>query len=249
MRLTTLDNIVRDVCIVSLQNASLSQYPRVARAVRSGIMQVNLNYSPSIKTQLITIGANMTAPLPADCVVVTKVGVLCTDGRIMTLVSDSNLRSDAYDKSIQEPLYCECEQPPATVLTLPAGLSEYYTFYNCYWGGSVYGELYGVSNSVPSLNYRVNKQFHVLEFSSGWVDAGFKVLVEYKSDGAGEFQMIPIEAAPAIKAYALYELHKNDPKYMYEFRRLADQMNTLHSESDILAVITALLGGQTSSPG
>lgn len=252
MRLTSLDNIVRDICIVNLQNSSLSQYMRVARAVRSALMQVNLHFLPSVSSKLVEVGDNFTATLPHDAVVVTKVGVFCEDGTIVTLMSDPSLRSVQYEKAQELPLYCECEQPPESVVT-PIDTTGLLAFYNVQWGNWRYGELYGRSNAAThAITWRHNKDFGVLEFSSTWIEPGFKVLVEYKTDGTGGYTIIPVEAQPAIKAYALYELFQLQPNkadfYMREFRRLADQMKRLHANTDWLAITNALLSGQRSSP-
>lgn len=252
MKLTSLDNIVRDICIVTLQNASLSQYMRVARAVRKAIMQANLYYEACVRSKLVTIGDNYTATLPPDCVVVTKVGVLCSDGTLLVLTNDSNLRSVAYEESQVVPEYCECEDPPTTV-TSASPACEYDTFYNCQWGANAYGELYGVSNAnYPTLCWRHNLDFGVLEFSTGWLESGWKILVEYKTDGSGDHESIKIEAVPTIDAYALYELFKGRPDiaraHMEEFRRQGRMLKQLHAQTDVSALTDALLRGQRSSP-
>lgn len=252
MRLTSLDNIVRDICIVTLQNPSLSQYMRVARAVRKAVMQTNLFYTAAVRSKLVTVSDNYTAALPPDCVVVTKVGVLCSDGTLMLLMNDSNLRAVMYSESQVVPEYCECDEAPAAATVAPVAC-QYDTFYNCQWGANQYGELYGASNgNYPSLCWRHNLDFGVLEFSTGWLESGWKVLVEYKTDGAGDYEDIKIEAAPAIEAYALYELFKLNSNvargHMEEFRRLGRMLKQLHAQADPSALTDALLRGQRSSP-
>ena len=45
MKFITIDDIVRDICIVNLDN-NMGMYARVLRAVRTAVDQVNLTYLP-----------------------------------------------------------------------------------------------------------------------------------------------------------------------------------------------------------
>lgn len=251
MRFTSLDHIVRDICIVQLGDEGLRQYMRVARAVGTALMQTNLHFLPDVRSLFIELDENYIAQLPPDALVVTKVGVLGSDMKMRALLNDSNLRSVEYRNSTEEVLYCECEEAPVQVTEPPTDPSSWSVFYNCLWGSGQYGEVYAQPSGLTgNTTWRHNTAAGVLEFSSAWVQPGYKVLVEYKSNGQGA--EIPVEAVPTIRAYALYELFQLQPGrssyYMEEFRRQARMLKALHLNIGPREIANALLNGQYSTP-
>ncbi len=250
MRLISLDHIVRDVCIVQFGDVTMNRYVRVARAAKWALHQVNLHFMPALKSVWLEVADNYTIQLPADAVVVSKVGLLTTKG-LVPLMYDDKIRATAYDQSLEEPLYCECDEAPEELTVVPETADYTNTFYNVSWGG-VYGEIYAAGNGLSNaVAWRHNRAAGVLEFSSGWMDSGYKVLIEYKTSGAEGGEVIPIEAVPAIKAYILYELFATRPDlaraHMEEFRRQARMLKSLYVKTDPIAIMNAFLRGQVAT--
>lgn len=253
MRYVTLDYVVRNICAVQLQDASYSQYVRVARAVRSGVEQASLHLIPAIKSAFVTVDENFIGVLPHDATLVTKVGVPATNGKIITILRDRKLRRDKLVEFLDEPEYCECDVPPDEAVNVPSGAVSQNIFHNVFWPGNrFYGELYSVPTTIDyggSWNY--NMDSGVLEFGAGqYIDVGCKVLVEYKA--AGECNMIPIEAQETIEAYALYKLnfHIAPGKAQFsmgEFKRQARMLKSLYGGDSAQALLNSLMLGQKST--
>jgi hypothetical protein len=252
MRFVTLDFIVRNICAVQLQDASFSQYPRVARAVRSAVIQAQMNFVPAMKSQLIEVDDNYIAQLPPDADTVTKVGLLTKSGRIVTLIRDNGLRRDQLERLEDEPEYCECEQAPDVALEVPLTSTPANVFHNVTWNAYRYGEMY----SVPTLldyvgTWRHNEQVGVLEMGAGTlVQTGIKILVEYKA--LGDVTMIPMEAQEAIEAFAMYKLDFNRAPgkaqfSMNEFRRHAAMLKRQYAAYDGISLLNAFMRGQKST--
>ena len=85
MKFITIDDIVRDICIVNLDN-NMGMYARVLRAVRTAVDQVNLTYLPVVKSELVEVDTNLIAPLPQDVITVLKVGMITSTGRLTRLI-------------------------------------------------------------------------------------------------------------------------------------------------------------------
>ena len=252
MRVVTLDFIVRNICAVQLQDATFSQYPRVARAVRSAVIQTQLNFIPAMKSLLIEVDGNLIAVLPPDADVVTKVGMLTKSGRIATLTRDNNLRRDQLERLLDEPEYCECEQAPDAAISVPGDASPSDVFHNVYWGANRYGELYSVPTTLDYVGtWRHNEQVGVIEMGSGTlVQPDVKILVEYKA--LGDVTMIPLEAQEAIEAFAMYKLDFNRAPgkaqfSMGEFRRHAAVLKAKYGAYDPLSLLNAFMRGQKST--
>ena len=90
MKFITIDDIVRDICIVNLDN-NMGMYARVLRAVRTAVDQVNLTYLPVVKSELVEVDTNLIAPLPQDVITVLKVGMITSTGRLTRLIQDPRI--------------------------------------------------------------------------------------------------------------------------------------------------------------
>lgn len=260
MKFITIDDIVRDICIVNLDN-NMGMYARVLRAVRTAVDQVNLTYLPVVKSELVEVDTNLIAPLPQDVITVLKVGMITSTGRLTRLIQDPRIRREQYNTMTEDlPEFCDCEQPPTGVIEVPtftpyqvsAGVFASSVFFNVSWNGTFYGELYAANNGMDSEGgWRYNEASNVLEMASGTlVEAGVKVLVEYKS-ASESYQLIPKVARTTITMYALYLIFSTDPGrssfYMNEFRRHARQMKHDLAPFDLLAVTNAVLRGQKAT--
>lgn len=251
MRFTSLDEIVRDIISVQLGSEGTNQYLRVSRAVKAGINEVQLTFLPSIQSSLLEVGTNLIVNLPPDHITITKVGILTSDGKIVTLIQNSHLRRVEYDKLINDiPEYCECEVPPPSAVDIPITSEACNIFHNCLWWNSRYGELYAAGNGMDfEGGWRYNMDAGVIEMASGTlVQPGVKVLVEYKSLDNEQYTMVPIVAKETIEAFAMYKLFLNRPQlsayYMQEFRRMAAELKRKVKPFDTLGVLNAFMRGQ-----
>jgi len=254
MKFTSLDEIVRNLCAVQLNDPGNSQYLRAARAVRSAINEVNLTFLPNVKSELLDVDSSLVVPLPPDVISITKVGMLTRNGKIITLIQDPQLRVAQLNQYLADyNEYCECEEPPPSITTLPPTAQAYEIYHNCLWWGGFYGELYAAGNGMDHEGgWRHNIESGVLEMATGTlVQAGVKVLVEYKSLGDDNYKMVPITAAETIEAFALYKLFSNKPNlsafYMQEFRRHAAELKRKTKPFDTLGVLNAFMRGQKAT--
>lgn len=255
MKFTTIDSIVRDICSVQLNTSPEGgAYMRVLRAVRSAVEQVNLTYLPVVKSVLTTVDSNLIAALPQDVITILKVGMITTNGTLTQLIQNPKIRKEVYVEMTEDlPEFCDCEQPPTGVIEVTASSTPSTTFHNVLWPGQFYGELYASNNAMDREGgWRYNEASNVLEMSSGsLVEAGVKVLVEYKGSGDEQYQVIPSVAQTTIEFFALYKIFSNDPGrssyFMGEFRRNAAQMKRDLAPFDQLAVTNAFMRGQKAT--
>lgn len=256
MKFTNINDLVRDICIVNLNVSVESNYLRVARAVASAVDQVGLSVMPVVKSEVVTVNSNLIAYLPPDVVTVLKVGMITSNGKMLILVKDPFLRREVYNEMTEDvPEYCDCEQPPSGVTEVPANTQIQNVFLNSFWNGQFYGELYAANNAMDDAGgWRFNRSSNILEMASGTlVEAGVKVLVEYKGMGDDSaYQLIPLPAKQCVVFYALYNLFStSDPSraafFMQEFKRHLSQMKRDLEPFDPIAFSNALMRGQKST--
>lgn len=197
----TLDKIVRDVC-VALGDTDFSQYARVMRSTGLAVEDVFRNLIPAIKSELFEIKSNLTVQMPVDCTMITKVGVIDDAGRLLVLYEDTDIRRQLKNK--QDEIDANCD----TDSIVPEEITVEIPFYNCFFDtycDVLYGYTYdpGVAGT-----YRYDPTAGIVEFGSGiYIAAGNNVVIEYKSNGAEMFQMIPAEAQSVIMARTHYNLN------------------------------------------
>lgn len=254
MRFITLDYIVRDICIIQLQDSACTQYMRVARGVRQALIQVQMNFMPALKSVQVQVDENYICQLPSDVSIITKVGILRANGKMSILLENRMLRQVQQMIAADEPLYCECEVPPEDTAIVPVDAESCNVFHNCTWGNGFYGELYAAHGGIDyDGSWRHNIEAGVLEMGAGYlIEPDVTVLVEYKTLGSDTYQIIPIEAQGAIAAYAMYTLNlQREPGkaqfFMNEFRRLARVLKSRYVPARPLELLNSFMYSRKST--
>lgn len=246
MRFVTLDYIVRDLCIINLNDATLRRYNAAARAVRSALAQLHYHILPAIRSCVVEIGENYTAPLPEDLIAISKVGAI-SNGRFIQLLTDENLRRFMDERLNGEDECCECD-----ATDVPENADATNVFHNVEWQGNYYGELYTASRPLDRAGtYRFNRERHVLEFGAGgYINVGQEIVIEYKSVlQATDYELIPAHYQQAIRAYAMYELSgMTSQVHMMEFRRLMTQAKRVDRYKDIVDHLNSHFKYLTNAP-
>lgn len=239
-RFKTLDQIVRNICsmIGDTQNEG---YVRVARLAVQVLEEVNLMGIPQVKTVQVEIGDNLTATLPDDLILVSKVGNVDGNGNIYLMGRDDRIRRvDEYERL--NPVSCDDVEPVNIPTFVPQERVVFYNYYNYNglnrWGEYI-GERYGViDRHFLAGTYRYNSSLNILEFGSGYdIVPGNKVFVEYKATmGDDVHRLVPLEWETAIQYRTLQHLtaakdppasaahHRQFIREYYKVKRLLQTM-------------------------
>lgn len=201
----TLDKIIRDVCVAN-GDTDFSQYNRVMRSAGLAVEDVFFNLIPQIKSELLEVQSNLTLQMPDDCVLVTKVGVIDTEGRLLVLYEESDLRRRLANKQKEQAE--DCDDTTTNVTASSDVIVADIPFYNC--GAGMFTDVvYGYTYDPGRVGtYRYDKSAGIVELGSGeYIVIGSDVVVEYKSNSSENLQMIPAEAQSVIMARTQFHLN------------------------------------------
>jgi hypothetical protein len=239
-RFTTLHAITTDICM-QLGDDNLRSYPRVARAVKKAVDDIFNNLLPIVKTELFEVPDNLVITLPEGAGIVTKVAVMDHNGTYILLYHDSKIRRTVYNKLL------ECD--PKDIV----GNNEPVVFYNTWYQGTYYGELYCTTNDpMRAGTYRYDLESGTVELgSNGFVKIGDEVMIEYKDQSDERYIMIPSEAASCVNARSLYHYNlaanPRSAAYMFEqFKIEFKRLKSLYVQKTLEDFIRPFLRGQHS---
>jgi hypothetical protein len=239
-RFTTIDAITTDICI-QLGDDHLRAYPRVIRAVKKAVDDIFNNLLPIVKTELFEIPDNLIIVLPENAGIVTKVAVIDDNGNYILLYHDSKIRRAVYNKIL------ECD-PKELV-----DASEPVVFYNAWYGGRYFGEMYCTTNDpMRAGTYRYDLESGTVEIgSNGFIRIGDEVMIEYKDSSDMRYTMIPAEAESCVNARSLYHYNlASNPRsaaYMFQqFKIEFARLKALYVRKTLEDFIRPFLRGQHS---
>lgn len=188
-----VDAIVRDICAIYLNDGAATQYIRVLRAVNIAIGELFSNLLPVRKSILVSIPENLTIPLPPDCGVPLKVGVLC-DRKLTLLPKNDRIR-------VVDSNPCSCAKTPEACLvhTFVAPSEDHVL-------DPYFGEQYTVPQNIEADGaWNLNMAANRVELRSGRdVFPGATLLLEYKQTDM-ETQDVPNDCAIVLH-YRVSEL-------------------------------------------
>lgn len=248
MRYRTLTSLANDLCVLHLGDAAGNKMGVALRALRATMDELNMSVAPNIVSQLFEIGSDYTIQMPASCMQITKVGVLCDNGGKVRFMG----RVDDIRRGI-EPVCCLCEDATATSSAVTCNACA---VYGVPFSISSKGELYGYRPpEFPNGTFRYNRAENRIEFGSGYdVFDGSSVLVEYLSSlGGNEYDMIPSELGNAFMFHAAHTINMSARpgvanNYMNEFKRSFNTYKSIQVNYDADDLVAALRGQSMSAP-
>lgn len=155
--------------------------------------QLGLDAFYQIKSVKLPVLANLTVPYPADCLMVSKVGVFNNSGEVVPLSNNNNL-STAYDLS---PTRLSQTQDNTIVTTEDQQGAIWYN----YWNGAYVGNLYGLPSGAPFIgSYKLDNTNQLVVLNENFNYP--YIVLEYTASPSpdGEYY-IPIQFKEAVVAY------------------------------------------------
>ncbi len=208
-------DLVREICVLHLDDPSMTQQERVVYAVSAAMRDMNWLASVHVKTVEFDIPDSLILKMPADCLDVLKVGIVNCQGVMLTMLENQAIR--------RVDTGCSCTQTQAC---------DAHSFHN--YSGNLptpfwnqWSELYGLHQQQNFLGYyRWNAQARRIEFASGGiVESGAKLLVEYQTTAtAATFAAIPQQYYTLLKFMALRQMFATqDPNRAEYAKRMVQQ--------------------------
>lgn len=185
-----------DECITAyMDEAEISnhKYFKLWHLAYRCLTELGLDAFFLVKSVKIPVDANLTAPLPADYLSYSKVGVFNECGEIITMGVNNNL-SVAFDLS-----------PNRLQQTQDSTIINYYNpqgvwWFN-FWNGSGVGNLYGLPSGAPFVgSFKIDNANGVIALSENF-SYPYVVLEYTASPKEGQELYIPIQFKEAVIAY------------------------------------------------
>jgi len=194
----TIGYIVASV-LNRLRSYSMRDYSFLEQIVIEGFTELSLWHLNSIEVVYLRMSAAKTVDLPADFVDHLRIGIPI-NGKLQVLTNHDKMLfprtfEDGKDVGNTD------EGTGITALYLTDHFSN----------GQFVGGLYGVGGSDQAY-YRIDRERRTIIFSGSIPRA--EIVLEYLSSGVKltGTTIIPREAVPALRAYALWQMIENDNK-------------------------------------
>ena len=197
---TSINYVVMSV-LNRLKDYSMRHYSFLEQIIIEGYSELNLWHLDNIEVVYLRMSEAKTVDLPADFVDWTKIGVPMA-GKIRVLTNH---------KKILLPRTFEDGAPVGNTDDSGTYIDSVY-FSSHFRDGQFIGGLYGIPGGADSGFYRLDRETRTIIFSGSIPRA--EIVLEYISTGV-KLQgttVIPREAIPALRTYALWQLIENDPK-------------------------------------
>ena len=190
--------------------------------------ELGLDAFYTTKSVKLPVLANLTVPIPHDCLKVGKVGVFNEQGNVIPLYNDNTL-STAFD--LQPTRLAQTQDPTLVTVQNNNGVIWGYNYWNGYNLGTLYGVPSGApfvgsykidnGNGVIVLNETFSYPYIVLEYVSSPVEGGeYYIPIQFKEAIIAYLSWKDIKSMPASRKGSLGD--KRDRKAdFYNERRLA----------------------------
>ena len=197
----TLDSCINDYLTLSEQ--SNNKYFKCFHSAFICMEELGIDFFYQIKSVNLTVNANKTVNLPADCLYYNKVGVFNAVGELVPLRYNDKLST-----------YNSLKTTRVADVTSP-NFANYYSFsspvFFNYWDGGSCDNLYGVSyNDIYGGGFKVDypNGIILLDPSFGWDS----LVLEYTaSPQEGEDYYIPVQFRRTIIAWLAWQDIANMP--------------------------------------
>jgi len=197
---TSINYVVMSV-LNRLKDYSMRHYSFLEQIIIEGYGDLNLWHLDNVEVVYLRMSEAKTVDLPADFVDWTKIGVPMA-GKLRVLTNH---------KKILLPRTFEDGAPVGNTDDAGTNIEAVY-FTNHFRNGQFVGGLYGMPGGADQAFYRLDRETRTIIFSGSIPRA--EIVLEYISTGVklGGSTVIPREAVPALRTYALWQLIENDRK-------------------------------------
>ena len=256
----SFDTVVRDICAYLKDPDATKLYAQVSRFLLRVLDQLNYRMIGNIKSVMLTVGDNMTTPLPSDFNTLSKIGVCC-GGRLIVLHKDDNLCIP------EEEVFscCTCEEPtsihdknhqgcPSCTFhniippTNYANFGDFTIFDNLFR----YPYWYGTHAKDWRGTYRIDDHNGQIVFGSGAkVCPGAMVVMEYNSALLdSQYGFIPKRFFPVILHKTATFLTKGGEQQLeqHNYRRELNNMRRMEVNESLEDLVYYLQKGLSSAP-
>lgn len=172
----SIESVIQD--FLSEAEYSIHKYFKTWHSAFRGLENLGLDFFYRVQSVKLPVNANFTVTLPANCLNVTKAGILNDNGAIIPLWNNPNMTT--YADLLPDRI--EKINDPAS-LWLEVGGNN--VWYNC-WTGNGYSNVYGVpsgepfvgefkvdiENGVILLNQRFNRTYLMVEMVTSPQEGG-----------------------------------------------------------------------------
>ena len=196
---TTITYVVMSV-LNRLREYSMRNYTFLEQMVIEGYTDLNLWHLNNIEVEYLRMSEAKTVDLPSDFVDWLKIGVPI-GGKLRVLTNH---------KQILFPRTFKDGAPVGNTDDGTISGAIYLTGH--FRDGQYVGGLYGLPGGIDQAYYRIDKETRTIIFSGSVPRA--EIVLEYISNGI-KLQgttVIPREAVPALRAWALWQNIENNPK-------------------------------------
>ena len=199
---TTINYVVMSV-LNRLRDYSMRHYSFLEQIIIEGYTDLNLWHLDNIEVVYLRMSDAKTVDLPCDYVDYIKIGVP-VNGVIRVLTHHDRMllpRKFADGEDVGNTDAGKTKTPTGSIF-----------FLDHFRNGQFIAGLYGIPGGIDSAYYRIDRESRTIIFT-GFIARG-EVVLEYISSGinlAGT-TVIPREAVPALRAFAIWQLIENDSK-------------------------------------
>lgn len=195
-----------DECITGYMNeAELSnhKYFKLWHLAFRALTELGLDAFYNVKSIKIPVNENLTAPLPADYLQYSKVGVLNQQGEIIPMGVNSKL-TVAFDLN-------PTRIAQTTDNTIPTQINQQGVWWYNYWNGQSYGQLYGLPSGTPIIgSFKIDTANGVIVLSENF-NYPYVMLEYVSSPVVGSDYYLPIQFKEAVIAYLAWKDIKSIP--------------------------------------
>ncbi|MBU0651237.1 hypothetical protein KKC59_04940 [bacterium] len=189
----------------------MRNYSFLEQIVIEGFTELSLYHLSNVEVVYLRMSDAKTVSLPADFIDYLRIGIPI-NGKLQVLTNHDKI------------LFPRTFEDGADVGNTDEGTGTTAVYLTDHFSnGQFVGGLYGVGGSDQAY-YRIDRERRTIVFSGSIPRA--EIVLEYISSGV-KLQgttIIPREAVPALRAYALWQLIENDPKVnMNQKERLKSQ--------------------------
>jgi len=196
----TISYVVMSV-LNRLRDYSMRHYSFLEQIVIEGFTELNLWHTNNIEVVYLRMSEAKTVDLPCDYVDFCKIGIPI-NGQIRVITRN---------KDILLPRKFQDGQDVGNTDGVPSITGAVF-FADHFRNGQFVGGLYGLTGGLDEVFFDIDRERRQIIFYGELPRA--EVVLEYISSGVNltGTTIIPREAVPALRQYALWQLIENDPK-------------------------------------